>query len=97
MLLMIIMSSSFLSSIKTSAQEKILIFPIPQEIQITGDAFALDDKMSIIVPVNRSEKDISVARSLVRELSDKYGMAGISKVIKREPVKAKKEIQSIQN
>ncbi len=62
MLLMIILPSLFLCSIKTIAQEKTLIFPIPQEMQLIGDSFAVDEKMSIIVPVNRSEKDISLAR-----------------------------------
>ncbi len=65
----------FLCSIKTIAQKKTLIFPIPQEMQLTGNAFALNEKISVIVPVNRSEKDISLARFLVRELSDKYGIA----------------------
>ena len=74
-ILMIIFSSLFMCSIKAFAMEKTLIFPIPQQIQITGDSFVLDETMSIIVPQGMSKNDIFLARFLVRELSDKYGIA----------------------
>jgi hypothetical protein len=52
-----------------------LIFPIPQEMQVTNDLFTLEGSVTIIVPENAPEKDISLARSLVGELSAKYGIA----------------------
>ncbi len=55
--------------------EKTLIFPIPQQMEVTGEWFVLDESVSIVVPENSSEKDIFLARFLVRELSDKYGLA----------------------
>lgn len=60
---------------KIYASEKTLIFPLPQQIQITNDIFTLDETISIIVPKNMSNNDIFLARFLVRELSDKYGIA----------------------
>ncbi len=57
------------------AAEKALIFPIPQQIELTDDLFVLDESVSIIVPQDMNEKDIFLARFLVRELSDKYGIA----------------------
>ena len=64
----------FFSS-KLFAEEKTLIFPIPQQIQLTGEKFIVDESLSIIVPKNGSSNDIFLARFLVRELSDKYGIA----------------------
>ncbi len=55
--------------------DKPLIFPIPQELKITGETFLVDETISILVPENASLQDISLARSLVREFSDRYGTA----------------------
>ena len=52
-----------------------MIFPIPQEMQLTKDVFSLDEKVTIIVPENASEKDMALARFLVGELSAKYSLA----------------------
>lgn len=52
------------------AGEKILIFPIPQQLEVTDEVFVLDESVAIIVPENSSEKDVFLARFLVRELSD---------------------------
>ena len=65
----------FIFSIRLKAMEKPLIFPIPQQIQITGDKFILDETIAIVIPLESSKNDISLARFLVRELSDKYGIA----------------------
>jgi len=62
-------------SFRITAAEIPLIFPIPQEMQRTNDAFILDEKVVILVPENVSEKDISLARFLVGELSAKYSLA----------------------
>jgi hypothetical protein len=61
--------------ISVSAAGIPLIFPIPQEQKITLESFIVDETVSIIVPENASDQDISLARNLVRELSDKYGIA----------------------
>jgi hypothetical protein len=65
----------FFCSIKVPAIEKTLIFPVPQQIQLTSDKFVLDETISIIIPQKMSKNDIFIARFLVRELSDKYGIA----------------------
>ena len=57
------------------AQEKALIFPLPQEIEKNGERFALDEEVRILVPQHASENDLHLARALVRELSDKYSIA----------------------
>lgn len=64
-----------LCSAKVLPAEKTLIFPIPQQIQVTGDKFIVDETITIIVPQNMSKNDIFLARFLVRELSDRYGKA----------------------
>jgi hypothetical protein len=73
--LIVLFFSVLISSAKIVAAEKILIFPFPQQIQLTNDEFVLDENMSIIVPQTSNENDIFLARYLVRELSDKYGIA----------------------
>lgn len=62
-------------SVEVLAKEKPLIFPIPQTMQVTSDDFILDETVTIVVPQNESEEDFFLARFLVRELSDKYGLA----------------------
>ncbi len=56
MLLMIILPSLFLCSIKTIAQEKTLIFPIPQEMQLTGDALLWTKKCQSLFLRTRVKK-----------------------------------------
>ncbi len=58
-----------------SAAEKPLVFPIPQEMQLTNDSFILDESIAIVVPPGTSSNDIFLARFLVKELSDRYGIA----------------------
>ncbi len=65
----------FLYLMNVQAIGKALIFPLPQQVQISDDVFVLDGSVSIIVPQNTSKNDIFLARFLVRELSDKYGIA----------------------
>lgn len=64
-----------LFSLNTKSAEKPIIFPIPQQLQITQDIFVVDETISILVPENAGEKDIALSRFLIRELSDKYGVA----------------------
>jgi hypothetical protein len=57
------------------AMEKPLIFPIPQQLSTTNEAFVLDETILIATPKNVSEKDIELTKLLIKELSDKYGIA----------------------
>ena len=75
MKIILIAGAVFSSSPEVMAIEKPLIFPIPQELQKTDGIFAIDETISIIVPENASGQDLSLARFLVRELSDKYSVA----------------------
>jgi hypothetical protein len=52
-----------------------LIFPIPQEQQLTNELFKVDEQISILVPQTATAHDLFLARFLVREFSDKYGIA----------------------
>ncbi len=63
-----------LCSIEAGAQEKTLIFPIPQQLQIFDGTFVLDEAVSVIIPQNPNQHDLTLARLLVRELSNKYGI-----------------------
>jgi hypothetical protein len=56
-------------------RQKAAIFPIPQQLEETGEWFPLDEQTEILIPQNPSDNDLRLARSLVRELSDKYGVA----------------------
>ena len=58
-----------------NAKDQPLIFPIPQVLDTTNDFFDLDEKVLIVLPVNASSKDLNLAKLLIRELSDKYGLA----------------------
>ena len=58
-----------------NAQEKSMIFPLPQQIEETGERFTLNEETLILIPQNATKSDLKLARSLVRELSDKYGIA----------------------
>ncbi len=62
-------------SLEIFASKKTLIFPIPQKMEVTTDIFTMDETVSIIVPLKTAEKDLSLARSMIRELSDKYSIA----------------------
>ena len=64
-----------LNSIVVNGQKKAIIFPLPQHIEETGEWFALDEQTIILIPQNASENDLRLARALVREMSDKYGIA----------------------
>lgn len=62
-------------SLKAMSIDAPLIFPIPQKIEFNNDMFKLDETVSILVPENAADHDLFLARFLVRELSDKYGIA----------------------
>ncbi|MES2005603.1 MAG: beta-N-acetylhexosaminidase [Bacteroidota bacterium] len=52
-----------------------LIFPIPQQMQVTAASFVVDESILIALPENGSDKDRSLAKLLVKELSNQYGIA----------------------
>ncbi len=70
----IIVAFSF-STMKGQKTLKPIIFPFPQEMQLTGGIFPLDEDVVIVVPLNASGSDMSLARFLVGELSSKYSLA----------------------
>src|SRR6476469_5086083 len=72
---MIIQCCLCLCSLKVVANEKPLIFPVPQHSEVTNENFILDENVSIIIPPNAGNKDIFLANFLVREVSDKYNLA----------------------
>ena len=74
-----------LCSTQVSAKDNPLIFPIPQELQVTGQSFVLDETILIATPKNASEKDIALAKLLVKELSNKYGIALKIQIIDQIP------------
>jgi hyaluronoglucosaminidase len=74
-LLMTVYVSIITWTMEMQAIEKPLIFPIPQEMEITGDIFEMNESVTILVPEERGNEDLFLARFLVRELSDKYGIA----------------------
>ena len=50
-------------SVKTLAQERPLIFPVPQQLQVTHDAFVMDETVSIIIPQNIIQIPISLRKN----------------------------------
>lgn len=72
--MLLVIGALLISSIMNAA-DKTLIFPLPQEMQVTENSFALDESMVIAVPQDMSKNDMFLARFLVRELSDKYSIA----------------------
>ncbi len=68
-----VMSSALL--VEGQEFRKPVVFPVPREMQLTGEEFPLTEETVIIVPVNASENDMFLARSLSGELSSKYSIA----------------------
>lgn len=68
-----------------SASDLPVIFPLPQEIELLENHFNLDEQTSILLPTGASEKDRFLARFLVAELSDRYGLAVKTAPVSRLP------------
>ncbi|MGD0911780.1 MAG: glycoside hydrolase family 20 zincin-like fold domain-containing protein [Terracidiphilus sp.] len=51
-----------------------LVFPQPRQISASDSNFVLDEQVQVLVPSNPSNQDLFLARSLVNELSDRYGL-----------------------
>ena len=62
------------------------VFPEPQEMQVLGAPFTLDEKVSIVIPVGATQADWRLARFLSAELSSRYGLAIHQEAVARLPV-----------
>lgn len=51
-----------------------LIFPEVREVEVRSERFRLEPSVPILVPPAASQGDLALARFLVAELSDKYGL-----------------------
>ncbi len=49
------------------------IFPSPQQMEISGVPFFVDDETTLWLPTTPSESDRALARSLAMEMSDRFG------------------------
>ena len=58
----------------SNGTESPVVFPIPQEMEFSGDQFQLNESSPIVVPEKPSDQDLSLARFLVAEISDRYGL-----------------------
>jgi len=65
----------FVCSTITAAGEQPLIFPLPQQVEILDGHFMLDENTLVLVPQHPTENDLTLARFLVREVSDQYNVA----------------------
>ncbi|HYM07773.1 MAG TPA: hypothetical protein VEU11_14555 [Terriglobales bacterium] len=54
--------------------ERPLIFPEPQKITVHQDGFLVDEQVPVVVPESASAGDVALARQLIAELSDRYGV-----------------------
>ena len=50
------------------------IFPTPQEMELHGAPFALNEECTLVLPLVPSNTDTSLARFLTEELSDRYDL-----------------------
>lgn len=74
--IVILVINLFLAPNSSSADSaKPLIFPIPQQLQITGDSFPITEQTVIAVPANLSSHDTFLAHFLTAELADRFGFA----------------------
>ena len=73
--ILFIAATCILCTPDTLSQIAAPIFPVPQQYETTTESFILDESVSVIVPVQVSESDMFLARFLLRELSDRYGLA----------------------
>lgn len=51
-----------------------LIFPEPQKMTVSDGRFAIDETVPILLPEHATPADTSLARELIAELSDRYGV-----------------------
>ncbi len=63
------------SGFATGGPGRPLVFPVPQEIQVLQANFPLDEQVPIALPVKAASSDLFLARFLLGELTDRYGLA----------------------
>lgn len=61
------------------------IFPLPQQMEISGGPFLVDDETTLLLPSTSSESDRSLARFLAMDMSDRFGFALTSRHSDRLP------------
>lgn len=66
-----------------------VIFPLPQQMQLSGQSFVFDSSVQIAVPTDATAEDLLLARELTAELSDRYGVAVPTTRMARLPANAK--------
>jgi hypothetical protein len=62
-------------TLSAMAADRPLIFPAPQKMIALEKAFSVEEGVPILVPPSATPADLSLARELVAELSDRYGIA----------------------
>lgn len=62
-----------------------VVFPVPQELKLTGGSFALAEPVRILLPEQPSANDLLLARLLTAELSDRYGLSVGTRRVTRLP------------
>ena len=69
--------SCFLWSLclQTQALGQVHVFPDPQQIEVLETSFPLDGQELVVLPLKASENDAFLARFLVAESADRYGLA----------------------
>ena len=55
-----------------AAAERPLIFPEPQKMTVLPNGFPVDEQVPVLVPESAGADDVSLARQLIAELSDRY-------------------------
>lgn len=71
----LLLLSAFFFYHLVSANNNPLIWPIPQEIKTYDGSFIINESTLILVPQHASFNDMDLARLLVKEFSDKFGLA----------------------
>jgi hypothetical protein len=51
-----------------------LVFPVPQEMELKGTRFVLEEPVRILLPETPSENDLLLARELAADLGDRHGL-----------------------
>ena len=54
---------------------QVRVYPEPQQLEVLDTGFLLDHQAVIVLPLKASENDSSLARFLMTELADRYGLA----------------------
>jgi hypothetical protein len=58
-----------------AAADRPLIFPEPQKVIVRQNGFPVDEQVPVVVPESATTADVALARQLIAELSDRYGVA----------------------